>query len=423
MSEEAPWNKDRLMGVDNPDKVTDPKDLDPLLWGIPGYLTEEYADVYIRFQAEVEKRGGAFQETLYSLGASEEEAWALCRWLRARKFNYDDAITMVEEATECQAEARGKGFYPNPTDALGCDSAAYFAQYPQLYTGFAKNGAPLYISKPGRLNVEGVECLTTLEGIVNFHWYIMIHDFGKMLQNRQKETNNEFKKFECFVIMDLGQLSLGQITTKAKDIIKAQSTIDSLCFPETMSKMILVNVPKVFSALWTVIKGWLDARTASKVELYSSTKSGHKRLLELVDADQLPSDYGGTATDTEEILKQSIVGEEKRIETKNFYVRTNQTHTLEIKDGEYCEVEIFARSVTGSKFSLIEKAKKGGKVFVEGVVIKHNGTEDLSEMPTSAKLTNERIKGPLSLNVRADSLGGRFATQTFLIVARYFDKV
>ena len=169
-------------------------DQDPMLWGIPGHLTAEECNVYFKFQKEVEKRGGEFADTVYSFGEEEGEVWTLCRWLRARKFVYDDVITMVEEATETRKEAKAMNFYPNPIEALYVDASLYFDQYPQLYSGVAKNGAPLFISKPGILNVDGVECLTTLDGILKFHWYVMMHDFAQRLR-AQKKANPNFKRY------------------------------------------------------------------------------------------------------------------------------------------------------------------------------------------------------------------------------------
>ena len=82
------------------------------------------------------------------------------------------------------------------------------------------------------------------------------------------------------------------------EIIKNQANIDSLCFPETMNKMIILNAPRFFSATWTIIKGFIDARTAAKIELFSSTSAAEKCLKELIDVDQIPKDYGGTAEST-----------------------------------------------------------------------------------------------------------------------------
>lgn len=197
--EDKGWNTAQLMGGEEEEQSSAKKKgkgvaEDPMLWGVPGHLTSEECDVYFRFQSEVEKRGGDFRSTVYSFGEEEGEVWALCRWLRARKFIYDDVITMVEEATETRKEAKAKDFYPDPVEALYVDASLYFDQYPQLYSGVAKNGAPLFISKPGTLNVDGVECLTTLDGILKFHWYVMMHDFAQRLRDQKKKDPN-FKRY------------------------------------------------------------------------------------------------------------------------------------------------------------------------------------------------------------------------------------
>jgi hypothetical protein len=243
---DSDWSKERLMGksvsfkgIGSDGQAATPathnhhhsKDkIDPMLWGRPGHLSEEEADIYMKFKAEVDARGGDFKETVYCFSEEEGEVWALCRWLRARKFVYEDVITMIEEATKCRADAKAAEFYPDPRAALGCDMSVYFAQFPQLYSGFAKNGAPIFISKPGVLNVDAIECITTLTGIVKFHWYIMMHDFSGRLR-AQKAKDPHFKKFECVCVLDLTNLTMSQLSQRALAIVKEQSAIDSLCFP------------------------------------------------------------------------------------------------------------------------------------------------------------------------------------------------
>lgn len=166
-----------------------------MLWGVPGHLTPAETECFMKFKACVEKRGGDFRDTVYSFGEIEGEAWALSRWCRARKFVYDDIIKMVEEATEVRKEAKSKNFYPNPVDALGCEASLFFAQYPQVYSGYTKMGVPVFISKPGILNVDGMECITTLDGILKFHWYVMMHDFANRLRSQKQEHPDTFKRY------------------------------------------------------------------------------------------------------------------------------------------------------------------------------------------------------------------------------------
>eukprot|EP00543_Licmophora_paradoxa_P008838 CAMPEP_0202458932 /NCGR_PEP_ID=MMETSP1360-20130828/28685_1 /ASSEMBLY_ACC=CAM_ASM_000848 /TAXON_ID=515479 /ORGANISM="Licmophora paradoxa, Strain CCMP2313" /LENGTH=421 /DNA_ID=CAMNT_0049079693 /DNA_START=44 /DNA_END=1309 /DNA_ORIENTATION=- len=410
------WDTDMLMGKTGPAQGkggAEAATKDRTLWGIPGYLTAEEAETFEKFKAEIEKRGEEFRDTIYSFTEEEGECWALCRWLRARKFVYEDVIKMIEEATVCRADAKKDGFYPDPSGALGCDMALYFAQFPQLYSGVAKNGAPLFISKPGVLNTDAVECITTLDGILKLHWYIMIHDFGDRLR-AQKKLKDDFKSFECVCVLDLAKLSTSQLSSRTLSIIKEQSAIDSLCFPETMSKMVIVNAPMFFSATWGIIKGWLDPRTANKVSVLSSRTSWEKKLKELVDVDQLPSDYGGTGPNTIETLDASSPGDMKRLKTEVLYLRGSGSVKADIADGESVEIAVWTRSNAGATFSVTDQNKVKPD-WVSGVVVKHVGNPDTSEKPTETKLTKERIRGPAKLKIKADSLGGRFTSYNFLV--------
>ena len=63
-------------------------------------------------------------------------------------------------------------------------------------------------------------------------------------------------------------------------------------YPETMGAVYVVNAPLLFSALYTIVKGFLDERTRSKVRIMG----GNYRsvLLEHIDAENLPVFLGGT---------------------------------------------------------------------------------------------------------------------------------
>ena len=50
-----------------------------------------------------------------------------------------------------------------------------------------------------------------------------------------------------------------------------------------LGRLYIINAPYVFTAAWSIIKGWLDEKTRKKITVMSS---GHtKALLEHVDED------------------------------------------------------------------------------------------------------------------------------------------
>lgn len=390
----------------------------PLDWGRPGELTQAEVDTYVEFQKIVETRGGDFRDTIYSFGEIEGEEYALCRWLRARKFKLDQVVEMVEQATECRAGAKKDDFYPDPKATLGVETYIYISQYPQLYSGYDKNGVPVFISKPGILNVNGISSITQFSGILKYHWYAMMHDFKNRLQAQKKANPDTFTRFECITILDLDGLSVSAITQMALRIVKEQSHIDSLCFPETLSRMVIVNAPRVFSATWNMIKGWLDPRTISKIDLISNRSAWEKRLKELIDEDQLPVDYGGKAEDTKTTMIKEAISEFKRLFTKVLSVRSTDSALVKLEAGETMEVIVFTRSKSGGAFDVEDAKDKKKDKFVRKFIVKHTGGDSLEDDPPTRATVVKDLKGPCEINIKAATLGSKLSASIFLVVCK-----
>uniref|UniRef100_A0A7S1C136 CRAL-TRIO domain-containing protein n=1 Tax=Corethron hystrix TaxID=216773 RepID=A0A7S1C136_9STRA len=210
---------------------------------------------------------------------------------------------MIDTAVSLRKEAAVHSFYPNPRDALGCSASAFLSQYPQLYAGRAKIGCPLHISCPGKLNLDGLQALTTIDHMLRFQWHSMVHVFGGNLRSCAKEFEG-FKRYQVVSILDLDGVSISMINSTVLGIIKRQAHVDSFCFPETLNRLIIVNAPYFFSVTWKIIKGWIDQRTASKIEIISSADKSKAtaRLLELVDEEKLVTDYGGSYASLIELI-------------------------------------------------------------------------------------------------------------------------
>lgn len=411
----ANWTNQQLMGPHDAATLAKMKKENPDLWGRPGFLTEEEAKTFQRFKELVDIRGGDFRDTIFSFGVEEGEVYALCRWLRARKFVFTDVIQMVDEATKCQAEAKAAGYYPDPVPALGCRADIYQANYPQVYSGIAKNGVPVFFSKVGVLNISAVECVTTVSNILKYHWYVEIHDFAARLR-QHKATNPEFTRFEAITILDMAQLTVAQLNSRTMAIIKEQSAIDSLCFPETMNKMFIINAPTFFTATWKIIKGWIDPRTANKVAVLGPRSSWEPKLLEYIDAEQLPSDYGGTGPNTQDTMeKEGFKGDLKRLHTELLSIRSSDSTTFNIYPGEELNVTVFTRSIVGAKVTVVDAL--GNTTYAYNVTVKHN-SEDTTKLPSNVSVTKANIKGPASVKVKVESMGSRFVTtaSNYLVV-------
>jgi len=381
-------------------------------WGYPGYLTQTEIETLKKFQNEVNHREEAFRKTVFSFGDEEDEEYAYCRWLRARKFDLHEVIKMVETATERRSKASDENFYPDISKALGFEKSIYLDLYPQLYSGHSKKGYPVLFSKPGVMSVNGLDCVTDTEGIFKFHWRAMIHDFGNRL--RQRSANNpQFKRFECICILDMES---SQISRKALSIIKAQIQVDSLCFPETLNKMIIINAPSFLNYTWNVISSWLDERTAKKIEIIPSRKEWEIRLKELIDEELLPSDYGGKSESTQLTLWNEMIKCEGnhlvRQIIKPLSFRSSSSFHFNLEKGEEVNISVFTCCSSGAKFSI---QKKGNCSIGEKVTVKHS--EITNRKNTKVNFPSKYF-GPGNFAVKADTMTSTFSLSNFLFIGK-----
>ena len=62
-------------------------------------------------------------------------------------------------------------------------------------------------------------------------------------------------------------------------------------YPERLGSLYIVNYPFVINMLWKMVKPWLDARTAEKIQFLDVRK-----LPEFIDPSFLPTRFGGQST-------------------------------------------------------------------------------------------------------------------------------
>ncbi|CAL8072221.1 unnamed protein product [Orchesella dallaii] len=69
-------------------------------------------------------------------------------------------------------------------------------------------------------------------------------------------------------------------------------------YPETLGSAIIINAPWIFSTLFGMIRPLLSEHTVSKISIYDSKESAWKKaVLAVVEAEQIPSRYGGNKVD------------------------------------------------------------------------------------------------------------------------------
>lgn len=402
-------------------------------WGYPGHLSKQEYEVYVKFHKEVTQRSTSFQQSIFSFGMEEDEEYALCRWLRARKFDLKKVIQMVEEATELRSEAAKEGFYPDGSKALGVEKSIYYALYPELFAGYTKHGYPFYITKAGKAELKAIMCITSMKNLIEFHWHCMAHSLGGQMRRRAMKDKS-FKRFEACSIVDLEGLSIMN-AMEALNVLKEFTAIDQLCYPEvksttccacyfiasfensflqsllllsplletslqTLHRFIFINSPPAFSAVWRIIRSFIDPRTANKVEILAKKPIWQSRLLDLVGSESLPSDYGGTAAPLNDILeKQTKDSDVLRQVTRPVALHSASSVVILdlVLDHEFEVMELSAltRSLKAGTFTVVERRGTEDSIL-QVIDVKHSVAqlvEGEDEQPTRVTFP-QLLNGP-----------------------------
>lgn len=76
-----------------------------------------------------------------------------------------------------------------------------------------------------------------------------------------------------------------------KSLVRSSFQISQDYYPETMGRLLVINAPSSFTAIWTVVKPWLAKETVQKIDILG--KNYQEVLLDVVGEENLPVAFGG----------------------------------------------------------------------------------------------------------------------------------
>lgn len=221
-------------------------------------------------------------ETLNERMKGEVETATLIRFLRARDYDIDKAEPMLREALKWRAEVGADGILQT--------EIPQFDLMKKLVTGgFHKQdkfGRPVYIERTGMIDIPRLLNLIAHKNRLAGH--IFAQEYKLHMIREQGKTLGRTATSFC-VIMDLKGLSL--FHKQGVDTFKETSEIDKNRYPEILGQLFVVNAPWIFPVLYKLVKGFLDPKTRTKVHVLGSNFK--EKLLEFIDEDALPEEYGG----------------------------------------------------------------------------------------------------------------------------------
>jgi hypothetical protein len=191
----------------------------------------------------------------------------ILRFLRARKFDHDQAFEMIYTMLKFRTEFQGISVAGiNPSVCLNELKAgkSYFYNYD-------KHGRPVsYIT--ARLHDP-----YTSDSLENQRFTLLQMEYARSLMRTPGET--------ATLIFDMTGAAYKNI-----DLNSVKFMVNSLAnyYPETLGQVLVYDAPWIVNGAWKIIKPWLDPVTAAKVLFINKGT-----LPEYIPLENLAVEYGG----------------------------------------------------------------------------------------------------------------------------------
>lgn len=229
-----------------------------------------------------------------SKSLTDSDVW---RFVVARKKNISKAVAMINHFCDWNDKILPGSDTLTPSnclDTIDQDEHIYRQYFPFSNLGHSLKGCPIYWEKTGicSTNFHSVNKSISVDGLLIRHIRQQEYVFRERCERASKYYGKEISK--QLLVFDLQGLSY-HMDTHAISTFRQTMTIDQAYYPERLDHLIMINAPWFFTAIYAMLKPFIDPITAEKILII-----GHDYLPTLhkfIDESQIPVELGGKRAD------------------------------------------------------------------------------------------------------------------------------